>query len=812
MHNLMQDIRYGARMLSKNRLATVVCAAALALGIGANTAIFSVAEGFLLHPVPFKDSGRLAAIVNVRPEQNIDRNAIAPATFLDWKEQAKSFEKLDAYVYDEVNLTGVGQAEKIQGIDVTADFFSTLGVKPLIGRTFLPEEQVPGKDQEIILSYGLWERRFASDLGVLGRIVKVDGKAFTIVGVMGKGFDFPRPGEAWIPLALTPKQKTLRDSRYLWPIGQLGSGVSLKQAAAELNTIGERQASEFPEAYKGWQLRLMSIREFATSDLTRQYTLLLLGAVGFVLLIACADVANVQFARLSGRQKELAVRTAMGASRSRIISQLLTESILLSLVGAGLGLIFAQWDIALILSHMPPDVARFIAGWNTISLDKNAFLFTLGIALMSGIVSGIAPALMVSRTNISETLKESGRGSSAGRARQRVRNILVVAEISLSLILLVGAGLLVRGFGALLNVNEKCKPETLLTFTLSLPESQYKEPAQRLAFHEKALQGLAGLPGVRSASIVSNVPYSGGGGINTRSFAIEGRSGGGRSEVLAAIVQTVSPNYFGVMNIEPREGRLLENSDGNETVSVAVISRSLVRRYFVGENPLGRKVRVNPEDETSPWMTIVGIVDDVHYSWIVKEDIPTIYRSFRQTPRPYISYMLRTEGDPSSFTSAARSQIAVIDPEIPIFEVKALDKVISDSIIGIEYVAAMMGVMGVIALVLASVGVYGVMSYAVAERTNEFGIRMAMGATAGDIQKLVLGKGFFLTALGVGLGLPLAFAMANALSSLLFGVSAADPLAFIVLPLVLATVSMLASYLPALRAVRVDPIVALRYE
>ncbi len=812
MHNLMQDVRYGARMLWKNRLATVVCAAALALGIGANTAIFSVAEGFLLHPVPFEDSGRLAAIVNVRPEQNIDRNAIAPATYLDWKAQSKSFEKLEAYGYDEVNLTGVGQAEKIQGIDVTADFFGMLGVKPKIGRTFLPEEQEPGKDQEIILGYGLWERRFASDPGILGKIVKVDGKSYTIVGVMEKGFDFPRPGEAWIPLALTPKQKTLRDSRYLYPIGQLGPGVSLKQAAAELNTIGERQAQAYPESYKGWQLRLMSLREFATSDLTRQYTLLLMGAVGFVLLIACADVANVQFARLSGRQRELAVRTALGASRGRIISQLLTESILLSLIGAGLGLIFAQWDIALILSHMPPDVAKFIAGWNTISLDSNAFLFTLGIALMSGIVSGIAPALLVSRTNISETLKEGGRGSSAGRARQRVRNVLVVAEISLSLVLLVGAGLLVKGFGALLNVNEKCHPETLLTFHLSLPEVQYKEPAQRLAFHEKALQGLAGVPGVRSATIVSTVPYGEGGGAGTRSFAIEGQPIGERGEVRAAIVQTISPNYFGVMNIALREGRLLENSDRDVTTGVVVISQSLARRYFPGESTLGRKLRINPEDETSPWMTVIGIVDDVHYSWITKEDVPTIYRSFRQSPRGYVSYLLRAEADPLSFTGAARSQIASIDPDIPIFEVKTLDRVISDSIIGIAYVATMMGVMGVIALVLASVGVYGVMSYAVAERTNEFGIRMAMGATASDIQKLVLGKGFLLTALGVGLGLPLAFGMASALSSLLFGVKAADPVAFIGLPLVLAAVSMLASYVPAMRAVRVDPIVALRYE
>src|SRR6266850_1785818 len=799
-------------MLWKHRLATLVCIAALALGIGANTAMFSVAEAFLLHSVPFENPDRIVALVNVRPQQNLDRNGVAPATYLDWQTQAKSFGEMSAYAWDEVNLTGNREPEKIQGFDVTANFFGLLGVQPKMGRTFLPEEEEPGKEQEIILSYGLWERRYASDPNILNKIVKVDGKSYTIVGVMDKGFDFPMPAEAWMPLALTLKQRSERSSHYIWVLGKLKSDTSAKQAAAEMSGLSQREAATYPDSSKGWQLRVLPVRESASGDLTRQYTFLLMGAVGFVLLIACADVANVQFARVSGRQKELAVRAAMGASRARIIRQLLTESILLALMGSAAGLLFAQWDIALILAHMPPDVAKFVAGWKTISLDSGAFLFTLGIALFSGILSGIAPALLTSRTNVSETLKESGRGSSAGRARHRLRNALVVAEISLSLVLLVGAGLLVKNFTALIDVNEKYHPESILTMNLSLPELQYKAQPGRVSFHEQVLQRLSSLPNVQSAAIVTHVPYANGGGVSTRAISVEGHPATDRGEMRNAIVQTISPNYFGLMQIALREGREIANTDADGTLPVAVISRSLARRYFPDEKPLGKKLKVGPADESSPWLTIVGIVDDVHYSWIDKNDVPTIYRSYRQSPPYYASLVLRTGGEPLSFVPAARSQVAAVDPDLSLFNIKTLDKVISDSVVGIAYVAVMMGVLGMIALVLAAVGVYGVMSNAVSERTNEIGIRMAMGATANDIQKLVLGKGALLTLIGMGIGLPVAFLLANALSSLLFGVKAADPVAFIVLPLVLAAVATLASYLPARRAVRVDPITALRYE
>jgi putative ABC transport system permease protein len=812
MGTIGQDIRYGVRMLVKHRLTTVVCIAALALGIGANAAMFSLAEAFLLRPVPFDHADKFVALVDARPEQNVDMNSVAPATYIEWKSQAQSFEQMGAYRWDVLNLTGEGRPEKVQGFEITPNFFDLLGVHPRMGRTFLPEEEQRGKDQEIILSSGLWERRFASDPNILGKTVKVFGKTFTIVGVMAKGFDYPKPAEAWVPLSFDVKERAVRDQRQLWVLARLKPGVAFTQASAEMHTITARQAEAFPDIYNGWNLRAMPLSEFATGDLTRQFTFLLLGAVAFVLLIACADVANVQFARVTGRHKELAVRTAMGASRSRIIRQLLTESVLLSLTGAAFGLIIAEWWVSLIVSHMPPDVARFIAGWYTISLDANAFLFTLAIAVASGIVSGIAPSWLHSQTNISETLKESGRGASTGPARHRLRSVLVVAEIALALVLLVGAGLLVKGFRALLSVHENYHPESVLTLTLSLPDDQYSQKPARVAFHEQVLQRLAAIQQVESAALATSVPYANGGGADLNIFSIEGRAPQERGEMNTSIVETISPNYLRLMNIGLRAGRELSDSDADGTLPVADISGVLAARYFPGANPIGKKIKIGKADGDSPWMTIVGIVDDVHYSWINKQELPTLYRSYRQAPPIYTSLVLRTQGDPLHVVPAVRSQVAAVDPNLPLFDVKPFDKVITDSIVGIAYVAAMMAVLGIIALVLASVGIYGVMSYSVGERTHEIGVRMAMGATSKDVQRLILRNGLLLTVVGMAIGLPLALVIAYALSSILFGVKVADPFAFIGLPLLLAAVATIACYLPARRAVRMDPLTALRYE
>jgi putative ABC transport system permease protein len=812
MTTLLQDLRFGARMLWKNQLTTLVSLIALALGIGANTAIFSMAEAFLLRPVPIAHVDQFAELVGVRPEQNVYQAAVAPATYFDWTKQTQSFDGMAAYEWNELNLSGEPAAQKVQAFAVSASFFQLLGVSPIMGRPFSPDEEIAGKHQEIILSYGLWQRRFAADPSILNKTLKVDGLPYTVVGVMGKGFTYPYPAEAWTPMALTPAERNLRNAPYLQVIGHLRPGTTVTQADAEVRGLFQQQLAAFPDDYKGWQPKAMALAVYATGNLTRQYTLLLMVAVGFVLLIACVNVANVQLARMTGRTKEFAVRTALGGSRWRIVRQLLTENMLLSLAGAALGLFLASWELKLLLNHMPADVAKWIAGWSTIRLDAGAFLFTLAIAVTCGALSGIFPSLLSSRVAPGDTLKEMGRGSSSGAQRHFLRNALVIAEISLAMILLVGAGLLVKNFRGLISVNQGAHPETLLTANITLSGPRYKERNARAAFHERALAQLASVPGVQSAALTTSVPFADGGGTSRWAFQVEGRAPAYRGESVTAILETSSPNYPQLMGIGLLAGRELSGSDGENTLKVCLVSESLVRRYFDGKSPIGHRIRITSSSSEDSWMTVVGVVADVRYSWIEKELIPTIYRPFRQSPTAFTTFLIRTGSDPHALAASVISAVAEADPDLPLYNVKSFDQVITESITGLAYVAAMMGVLGGIALVLASVGVYGVMSYSVSERMHEIGIRMSLGAEVRDILRLVLQNGLALTLAGLVIGLPLALGMARALASLLFGVEATDPLVFIVLPALLAVVATVACYLPARRAARIDPLRALRHD
>jgi putative ABC transport system permease protein len=818
MQALWQDVRFGVRMLMKNRLVSLVCIIALALGIGANAAIFSMAEAFLLHPVPFENADRYIALLDKHAQSDnggfgsVDFVGIAPATYFDWKKQAKSFDQITAYQWDEANLTGDNEPQKVQAFHVPANFFETIGVQPAMGRAFLTEEEEVGKDQSIILGHALWEQRFASDPNILNKNIKVDGKSYTVVGVMKKGFDYPMPAEVWLPMSFTTKERGRRDNRWLYPVGRLAPGVSFEQATAEMQAISQQQADAYPDTNRGFRIAPTLLRNYMTSDLTKQYMILLMGAVGFVLLIACANVANVQFARVTGRVGEFAIRSAMGGSRWQIVRQLLVESILLSLGGAILGLFFAQWNLDMILAHMPADVAKFVAGWKTIRLDANAFLFAIGISVSSGILSGIAPSLIGSQTNVAGTLKEGGRGTSIGRGRHRMRAALVIGEVTLALVLLVGSGLLVRSFQALLNINEGYTPSTMLTMNMSLPQTQYATEAQRLAFHEQVRERVSEIPGIQEAALVTHLPYSDGGYIDPQGFSVEGRPFTQRNDTRDAIVETASTSYFHMMNLGLRDGRYLLDSDGATSPKVAVVSASLVRKYFNGENPIGHKIKVGKDDSDAPWLTVVGVVGDLHYSWISREDVPTIYRPVRQSPPSFTTLVLRTNGDPLKFVSTVRTQIAAIDPNLPMYNIKSMEKVITEAIVGIAYVAVMMTVLGVIALLLACVGIFGVMSYSVSERTHEIGIRMSQGAQTKDILALVLGGGMRMTLLGLVIGLPISYGLAKTMAGLLFNVKASDPFAFLVLPLILAAVAAFACYLPARRAATLDPLRALRHD
>jgi putative ABC transport system permease protein len=810
MNKFLQDLRYGFRMLLRKPGFTALAVIALALGIGANTAVFSVAIAFLRKPIALPNLDRLAMVLSLPPQETVIWSPVSPADYLDWKAQSRSFEEVAAWKYSDVNLTGTGQQpEKLVAGLVSANFFDTVGVMPVTGRPFRPEEQQPGHDQEVILSHPLWVQRFGSDPGIVGKTILLDGKKYDVVGVAGKQFTLPVGAELWLPLALKPEEQTLRSSRYLFPMVRLQPGVSVTDVRAEMATIEGRISKQFPQSDSDWNVKVLSLGIFVSGEQTNQYCLLLIAAVIFVLLIACANVANLLLARAASRHKEIAVRQALGAGRFRIVRQLLTESLLLAIMGAVFGLLLGEIGIGLLRYYMPPDIEKYLPMWQHVQLESDVFWYTVAVALLAGVISGLAPAFQTSRSDIHDTLKEGGRGNSEGRDRQRLRTIFVVSEVALSVILLIGAGLMSKGVRTLLVVNRNLEPQNILTMHVSLPESKYQTPQQQASFLDQALQKLKAIPGVQAALVATEVPY--GDGEVDNIVSIQGRPIR-PGEFRNANIENVNPDYFRALHIPLRSGRLLQESDSFDQPSVVVVSQHFAQRFFPGEDPIGKFIRTGGEDSKSSWAKIVGVVGDLKYSIFENQAAPPIYFSYRQAPPAYTYLAIRTEREPTTFATAVRSQIASVDPDQPVSEFFTLERVFSNSVIGLSYVAVMLTVMGIVALVLSAVGVYGVMAYSVAERTQEIGVRVAMGAQPRDVLRLIMSRGVVITSCGLLIGLPLAWGLAQLMASLLYGVSAGDLSTFAGITVLMCAITLFACYVPTRKAMSVDPIVALRYE
>ncbi|MGH9780985.1 MAG: ABC transporter permease, partial [Candidatus Acidiferrales bacterium] len=744
MGNLWQDLRYGFRMLTKNRGVTLLAVSALALGIGANAAIFSVADPLLLRPEPFPNLGRLALVFNRVPPFT-DENSMYPADYEAMRRQSRSFEDLAACTNRNANLTGEGAPERVQAAKVTPNFFDTVGVQPALGRAFAPEDATPGYDAEVILSYGLWRSKFAGEPNAVGKETHINERSYTIVGVMGKDFRYPPGTDLWVPLALTPAEKVDRKENSLLPIGLLKPGVSMGQAAAELAGIGQELAKEYPKSDGNMGIRVAPFRTYATDEMTHNFMLLLLAAVAFVLLIACANVANLQLARVAGREREIAVRAALGASRWRVVRLLLTESVILALCGAGGGLLLAEWAVGLTVNYIPPEISQSVAGWNRIALDWRAVAYTVAIAVFAGILAGLAPALGHSRPDISGALKEGGRGG-PGRASHRLRSVLVMAEVAASLVLLVGAGLLVKGFGTLLDANQKFEPQSLLTLSIGLPVAKYAGQPQLAAFYQQALAEMSAISGVRSASLVTGVP-------DAESFSYHPFTGQDRPWTQdmghIALSESISPNYFRTLHLPLLRGREFTDADGPKAQQIAIINRSMAERYWPGEDAIGKRIKRGEPDSKEPWLTIVGIVADASYNPYFKNADGVVYVPYTQQTLANMAFLLRTDGEPLSLVPAVRAKIAAVDPNQPIYEPKTLAQLTYEDLIGISYIAAMMAALGLIALVLAASGVYSVMAHSVTERTHEIGIRLALGAEPRQVLRWIAGRGIRLAGIGL---------------------------------------------------------------
>ncbi|HKW97390.1 MAG TPA: ABC transporter permease [Bryobacteraceae bacterium] len=815
---MLADVRYAARLLVSKPGFALTAILTLSLGIGATTAIFSLANAILWRSIPFADAGRLVMVLERRVEQQQGWIPVSPGNFVDWKRESRSFERFAAYEYSSANLTSAagypGDPERLQAVLVSPDFFATLGAKPALGRTFTQEESEPGRDRVAILSHGYWTRRFAANPSLVGESVEIDGRRVIVAGVMPAQFDFPPSTEIWMPLALPAAVWQLRPAPQMFTVARLKPGVTQAQAAAEMDGIARRLEQQFPETNRGWRNAVISVHDFLLGGLLSRYTWMLIGVVGLVLLIACANVANLQFARATGRTREMAVRIALGASRWRIVRQLLSESLALSLAGAFFGLLVATWGVDLLRTGLSADFVADIPNWNFIRMDSRAFIFTLAIAVASGVISGLAPALQSSRRGIRhlpDALKEGGRSASAGRSRLHLRNVFATSNLALAVVLLVGAGLMSKGLVRLIDREQSLQPGTLLTMRINLLKTKYGESRRQADFYSRLLARVRTLPGVMSAAVANAIPHS---GTNAaiRSFQREGAVPPVSGEQNLCEFESVSPSYLRTLRIPLYRGRDFTGADNENSPPVAIVSDRMARRVWPGADPVGRRVRLGDHYGYGPWLTIVGVAADVVHNSFDREPRFSVYVPMAQAPMPDMHLLVRTAGGAHNLIAPVESEVHRLDREQPVYQVATLRELMRDQVQGLQYLAILMSIFGGFALILASVGVYGVMAYSVSERTQEIGVRMALGAASSDVMRLVLRSALSITAAGVAAGLAAAFALARVLASVIFGVSAGDPATFGAVAIVLASVAIAASYIPARRAMRVEPTAALRQQ
>lgn len=807
--NLRQNLQYALRQSRKNPGFTAVAVITLALGIGANTAIFSNVNALLLHPFDLPDLNRVVAIWETVPKENITQAKAAPANFRDWREQGRSFDQLAAVQGWDANLTGEGIAERAEGYRVTSDFFSLLGIPPMLGRNIGEVDFQQGAAPVVVLSQKFWRKHLGGDAGIVGKNLLLNGERFTVVGVARQEVDFPAGADVWAPLDLSLLDRADRQDHYLLALGRIKRDASVASANADLQTIANRLGEQFPNTNGGHSVRVIRLAEDATNG-TRQFVLVLMGAAVFVLMLACVNVANLQLARGATRQKEIAVRIGLGASRRQLIAQLLVESTLLSLAGAVAGVLLSNWGMGLLRRDIPPFILEHVPGLRNVHTDFAVLAFTAAVALGAGILSGLAPALRFSRSEVGDTLKENARGAIASPSASRLRAVLVTSEVALALVLLVGAGLMMEGFRNLLTISMGFDRTHVLTLHVSLPETKYHSPDAILGYYERARQSLESLPGVRSSAVVFSLPSSW--SWTWAEYRAEGMAPPAPGEMRYTIQQIATPDFFSTLRIPLIEGRFLSAEDTRDSAPVAVISESMARQVWPHDNPIGKHLQLGTPEKREPERRIVGVVADIRTNVFDKNLNPTTYVPLEQMPTLSAAFVMRTSGDPANIAAAAAAQLRAVEADAPAYDARTLEQAISDNASGVESSARMMLIFGIVALVLAAAGIFAVMAYSVSQRTHEIGLRMALGAQRISVLKLVMASAVKMAVIGLAIGLCISALLARALSSALFGVVQFDPRIFALLTFILASVSAAAAFIPARSATRVDPMKALHHE